>query len=100
MRALGRSGDLDLDDQQGQRDREHRVAEALEAVEPAHGTMRFHVAASAGGFRWHQRDFSKMSSPRWAVWRVMVRAGKSMRTSSSAETSRPFSRQASPTWAA
>jgi hypothetical protein len=34
MRALGRSGDLDLDDQQGQRDCENRVAEPLEAVSP------------------------------------------------------------------
>ena len=32
MRALGRSGDLDLDDQQGQRDCEDRVGESLEAV--------------------------------------------------------------------
>ncbi len=54
MRAVGRSGDLDLDDQQGQRDCENRVAEPLEAVEPAHGTVRFQVAALAGGFRWHQ----------------------------------------------
>jgi hypothetical protein len=43
------------------------------------------------------RDFSKMSSPRCAVARLMFKAGKSIRTSSSAETSRPFSRQVSPT---
>lgn len=42
------------------------------------------------------RDFSKMSSPRCAVSRVMVRAGKIMRTSDSADTSTPFSRQVSP----
>ena len=57
MRALGRSGDLDLNDQQGQRDCENRVAEPLEAAEPAHGTVRFHVAALVGGFRWHQVSF-------------------------------------------
>ena len=38
-----------------------------------------------------------MSSPRCAVARLMFKAGKSMRRSSSAETSKPFSRQASPT---
>jgi hypothetical protein len=54
LRTLGRSGDLDLDDQQGQRDCENRVAEPLEAVEPAHGTVGFHVVALAWGFRWHQ----------------------------------------------
>src|SRR5205085_5313375 len=94
---LGRSGDLDFDDQQGQGDSENRITEAFEAAEPALGTMRSHVVALAGGLRWHQRDLSKMSRPRSAVWRVMVRAGKSIRTSSSAETSRPFSRQVSPT---
>ena len=45
MRALGRSRDLDLDDQQGQRDRENRVAEPLEAVEPALGAMGLRVGA-------------------------------------------------------
>jgi hypothetical protein len=41
--SLGRSGDLDLDDQQGQRNCENRIAETLEAVEPALGAMRFPV---------------------------------------------------------
>src|SRR3954464_13919564 len=54
MRALGRSGDLDLHDQQGERDCENRVAEPLKAVEPAHGTVRFYVAALAWGFGRHQ----------------------------------------------
>jgi len=41
MHALGRSGDLDLDDQQGQRDCEDRVADSLEAVKSPLGTVRF-----------------------------------------------------------
>jgi hypothetical protein len=45
MRTIGRSGNLDLDDQQGQRDCENCVAEPLEAVEPALGTVRFRVVA-------------------------------------------------------
>ena len=43
MQALGRSWDLDLDDEQGQRDCENRVAESLEAVKSALGTMRLRV---------------------------------------------------------
>ncbi len=39
MRALGRAGDLDLDDQQGQGDGENRVAEPLEAVQPPFGAV-------------------------------------------------------------
>ena len=50
MRALGRSGDLDLDDQQRQRDCEYGVAEALEAAEPARGPMRFQVGELVGCF--------------------------------------------------
>jgi hypothetical protein len=53
MRALGRPGDLDLDDQQGQRDCENRVAEPLEAVEPALGTMRFRVDGLVRAFAWY-----------------------------------------------
>jgi hypothetical protein len=41
MRALGSSRDLYLDNQQGQGDCKNRVAESLEAVESALGTMRF-----------------------------------------------------------
>jgi hypothetical protein len=45
MRAVRSSGDLDFDDQQGQRDREHRIAESLDAVEPALGAMGLSVGA-------------------------------------------------------
>jgi len=40
MRAVWRSGDLDLDDQQRQRDCEDRVAESLKAVKSALRTDR------------------------------------------------------------
>src|SRR3954447_12767596 len=45
MRAVGRSRDLDFNDQQGQRNCEHRIAESLEAVEPALGAMGLRVGA-------------------------------------------------------
>src|SRR4029079_6972899 len=53
MRTVGRSGDLDLDNQQGQRDGINRVAEPLEAVESALGTVLLRAGA-ASAFGWHR----------------------------------------------